>query len=367
MHGIIVADKEGMPLTPYISWRDGRSIAKDANGISTFDRLVNEKDAFFSQSGMKLRGGLPIISLAHLVAQKILPNNLRLFTLTDWLLWCGGERNPSIHVSLAAGTGLFDIHRMTWSSSLFNVAGIAKRNIQVAAIAPTGKPIGSIELGGRRISVFGGVGDLQAAVFGAGLPYQANLAINLGTGSQVLRACNKIPAIIERRPGLDGRDLGAITHIPSGRALNVFADFFDGCASLGRGETFFWRVFERLSSEEILNASLKVNMNVFTSAWKYEQGGSILFIHEGNLSPNEMLAAIAKGWLSQYVSAMDQLDPEHVDLTFLLSGGLSRHVGFVSTVLETLSGRTVQLNSSVTGEETLDGLLTLAQNSGHVN
>lgn len=367
MHGVIVADREGTPLTPYISWRDGRATAKDVPGISAFDKLMPQGDAFFAQSGMKLRAGLPIVTLAHMAAQGVLPSALRLFTLVDWLLWRGGERQPAIHASMAAGTGFYDAHRQIWSSALFDLAGLADREVLMAALVPTGTPIGCIELAGRSIRVFGGVGDLQAAMFGAGFPGQANLAVNLGTGSQVLRAWHNIPVGIERRPGADGRDFAAITHIPSGRALNAFAAFLDGCATLGGGEPFFWRRFDELSSEQVLNARLEVDMNVFAAAWQYERGGSIRFIHESNFTPDELLAAIAKGWLGQYVVAMEQLDPGREDLTFLVSGGLARRAEFVSTVLSALSGRAARPVKTLTGEETLDGLLALARSCGHVD
>jgi sugar (pentulose or hexulose) kinase len=310
---------------------------------------------------MKLRAGLPIVSLAHLAAHRTLPTSLRLFTLADWLLWRGGERNPAIHLSLAAGTGFFDIHQKTWSTDLFALAGLVHSKVTMADLVPAGKPTGCIVLAGRKIRVFGGIGDLQAAVFGAGFPSHANLAVNLGTGSQVLRAWHNIPLGVERRPGADGLDFAAITHIPSGRALNVFSSFFDDCAKLGGGKSFFWRRFDMLSTEQVLNAKLDVNMNVFAAAWQYELGGCIQYIHEDHFSPDDLLAAIAKAWLTQYAAAMESLDPEREDMTFLLSGGLSRRADFVSTVLSALSGRVALPAYTVTGEETLDGLLALAR------
>ncbi|MSQ99135.1 MAG: hypothetical protein EXR85_07585 [Xanthomonadales bacterium] len=361
MHGVIVADRDGVPLTPYISWRDSRATVRDASGVSTFDRLGQRGDFFFAQTGMKLRAGLPIVSVAHLATQGALLGALRLFTLADWLLWRGGERRPAIHASLAAGTGLYDINLHEWSRSLLDLAGLADREILAAAIVPVGTPIGSIRLAKREIRVFGGVGDLQAAVFGAGFPRDAKLAVNLGTGSQVLRAWRNMTADIERRPGADGKDFAAITHIPSGRALNVFSAFLDGCAKLGGGQPFFWRRFGGLSTEQVLDARLEVDMNVFAAAWQYEGGGSISCIHENSFTPEQLIAAIAKGWLSQYAAAMDRLDPEREDQTFLVSGGLSRRAGFISSVLSTLSGRTARLVDTLTGEETLDGLLALAR------
>lgn len=367
MHGVIVADKEGVPLTPYISWRDARATASDASGISTLDRLGQQGALFFSQSGMKLRAGLPIVSVADLAAHGVLPGALRLFTLADWLLWRGGERQPAIHASLAAGTGFYDVNRREWSHSLFNLASLADREILTAAVVPIGTPIGRIHLAEQEVHVFGGVGDLQTAMFGAGFPAQASLAVNLGTGSQVLRAWHNIPTGIEQRPGADGRDFAAITHIPSGRALNVFAAFLDSCARQGDGHPFFWQRFSKLSPEQVLDARLEVNMNVFAAAWQYERGGFISLIQEDNFTPDELIAAIAKGWLSQYAVAMERLDPGYEDQTFLVSGGLSRRAEFIPPVLSALSSRRARSVDTITGEETLDGLLALARSVDHVH
>ena len=60
---------------------------------------------------------------------------------------------------------------------------------------------------------------------------------------------------------------------------------------------------------------------------------------------------------------MDLIDPGYEINEFLIAGGLSRRSSFVLPVLEKLSGRSGYLSETVTGEETLDGLLTLALNN----
>src|SRR3979409_762822 len=73
-------------------------------------------------------------------------------------------------------------------------------------IAPVGEAAGSIRLGTLDLPVFGCVGDVQSAAAGTGFPKAAQLLVNLGTGSQVLRSTPAIPIGIERRPGADGAD-----------------------------------------------------------------------------------------------------------------------------------------------------------------
>jgi sugar (pentulose or hexulose) kinase len=361
LHGVIVADAAGVPITPYISWRDGRASSLDASNSSAFDRMSDRSEAFFSLTGMKLRPGLPILSLAFLATQNQLPDAFRLFTLPDWLLWRGGERAPGVHVSLAAGTGLYDLNRHEWSRPLCELAGLGGRTIVTPRIVRVGEVAGRIRLGTLDMPVFGCVGDVQSAAAGTGFPVVAKLVVNLGTGSQVLRSTPAIPFGIERRPGADGVDFAAITHIPSGRALNVFAELLDGSARLGGGAPFFWTKFRQLSPVEVLDAKLGVDLNVFEAAWRYRYGGVVSGINEGRFSPADLMAGIARGWLAQYAEAMNRLDPSRQEDKLLVSGGLSRRASFIVPAISALSGRTARLAEVVTGEETLDGLLAMSR------
>jgi sugar (pentulose or hexulose) kinase len=364
LHGVIVADRAGVPVTPYISWRDGRSSSIGVSGVSTFEQMSDRSELFLSLTGMKLRPGLPILSLAFLAAHNQLPKMFRLFTLPDWLLWRGGERDPAVHASLAAGTGLYDLNRHEWSSRLCELAGLDGHAILKPRTARTGEIAGRIRLGTFDLPVFGCLGDVQSAAAGTGFPQVAKLVVNLGTGSQVLLSSNTIAPDIERRPGADGLDFAAITHIPSGRALNVFAELLDGSAILGGGAPFFWSRFAELSAADVLDARLEVDLNVFEAAWRYRHGGLVGKIREGHFSPADLMAGVAKGWLAQYVDAMDRLDPQRQEQNFLVSGGLSRRAQFIVPALAALSGRTPRLAGIVTGEETLDGLLTLSRADG---
>jgi sugar (pentulose or hexulose) kinase len=361
LHGVIVADPAGVPITPYISWRDGRASSIDASGSSTFDRMSERRELFFSLTGMKLRPGLPILSLAFLAAQNQLPDAFRLFTLPDWLLWRGGERNPGVHVSLAAGTGLYDLNRHEWSRPLCELAGLDGRTIVTPHITRVGEVAGRIRLGRLDLPVFGCVGDVQSTAAGTGFPQAAKLVVNLGTGSQVLFSTPDVPFGIERRPGADDVDFAAITHIPSGRALSVFAELLDGSAKLGGGVPFFWSKFSQFSAAEVLDAKLEVDLNVFEAAWRYAHGGFVGGINEGRFSPAVLMAGVARGWLAQYAEAMDRLDPSRREDTFLVSGGLSRRASFILPAISALSGRKARLAKVVTGEETLDGLLAMSR------
>lgn len=359
MHGAMLGEGK-----PYISWRDGRATQGSAGVPSTFASLQSADSEFFSRTGMRLRAGLPFLTLAHERRAGRLAPSFRFYTLVDWLLWRGGERDPAIHASLAAGTGLYDIHTGAWSPILLTLAGLDGCQIAFPRIVEAGQPLGRMRLCDRELTAYGGLGDMQAAIYGAGFPEAAPIIVNLGTGSQVVAAIDPAPVGIELRPAVTGGcHYSAITHIPSGRALEVFANFLDGCAASGGGQPFFWQHFASLDANKVLAAPPNVDLNVFRAAWRFREGGAISGIHEEAFDPESFIASLAHSWLAQYADAMQCIDPAHSQPDFLLTGGLARRGSFILPVLEALCQRRGQLGAPGSGEETLDGLLAVAHSN----
>jgi len=333
MHGFIIVDFNGKAITNYISWKDSRGSIK---GI--------EKEKFLTETGMRLCPGLPIVTLKQLNKQNKLPNNFHILTLVDFLLWADGNYFTS-NETLLAGTGLYSIKTRNWHPLLFKLADLDINNVILSPITSINKPLGNVD-------IFGGVGDLQAAINGANIK-ENSILVNLGTGSQIIIPSNyKDSSIIgspttEKRIGVNGEVFSAITHIPCGRALDVFANFL--------GHTLFWNWFAVLESRQILKSKIEIIMNVFTS------GGFICNIKEKNFTQRTFMEGLALSWLKQYTRLIEDLDPQNVYKRIYVSGGLSRRLPFIKPVLEALSGREVQLVKPITGEETLDGLLKLAQ------
>lgn len=378
MHGFILADELGKELTGYISWKDERALSDStiAQGKDTTYLLMREtfKD-FYKQSGMVLKSGLPIVTLSSGLNKKTIPqiknrkigSKLQLLTLVDWLMIRGGDPKPLSNETLSAGTGLYDIHRKQWSQDLLVRIGAAEQILLPRLAKSCSEVLGRITLSGRQLSVCGGVGDLQAALYGAGFPNVAPAIINLGTGSQV---AIKAPIFEnnpqgELRPLVDGTLAQVITHIPSGRALNVFKEFMDSIAQLSGGASLFWKLWETLSVNDICNAQGITNLNVFAAAWKRASGTDShgwIGLDENFSSPRDVIADIAKAWLMQYVQALEILDPTFQIKQVLVSGGLARRGNFVLEALRKLDvHRGYEFSRVITGEETLDGLLKLAK------
>lgn len=363
MHGVLLLDSATYrPLTAYISWRDERANKVVNDKPTTFSEFEdkNFKESFLRETGLKLRVGLPFVTLAHLRDMIKDLEDFKVCTLVDWILYRGGEKSPKVHPSLAASLGFYSLSDGVWSDRLIRKSSLSLHASQFSKPSKLDEKIGKINIGRHSLDVYGGLGDLQAAVFGAGFPKKGALLINLGTGSQVLGDVKQKDFSVERRFGANGEVFAALTHIPSGRSLNLFAKFIDEISIFGGGKPVFWKIFSSLDPAEILDSSIEFDLNIFEASWKYEDGGLISRINENAFELRSFISGLVKSWLSQYKVAMDLIDPRHEVNEFLISGGLSRRSSFVLPVLEKLSSRFGHLTETVTGEETLDGLLYLA-------
>lgn len=354
MHGFILDDGRGTPLTSYISWRDTRSArVLPGERTSLHQRFASEiGDEYLRLTGMRLRPGTPFLGVLHLRRQGLNANSPRFLSLPEWIAVSGGEYSGRVHVTIAAASGLFDIDRNEWCERLVGLVG---KDIRLAEPSPDdGVRLGQIWLGEHLLPLYGGYGDMQTALYGAGVPDKAALAVNLGTGSQVARLGAEVPGV-ERRPFFQGMRLGAITHIPCGRALNAFARML--------GEQL-WARLMTLSAEEILAAPLRVDLNLFPGSWRFQNGGSISGLTEASASGDALHASIALGWLRQYADAIGALDPARSEDRLLVAGGLARRCPAARQVLAVLTGRKVLENHS-NGDETIDGLAMLARRHAH--
>lgn len=360
MHGFLLDDGKGRPLTQYVSWRDERA-SRDGSP-STLNRFQEDLGKAYQEiTGMAVRPGLPALVLAHLSRQGHLPRRGRLLTLPEWLLVSCGEFYGAMNETMAAASGLYDLASHTWSDRLMDASGARSADLDLCPVtSQVDAPLGRMLLNGRKISVFGGVGDMQAAMLGAGIPVRAPVAINMGTGSQVARLIEPRETYLgERRPFFDGNLLSAITHIPAGRALELFSRIADEFSAQGGGRRgTFWEILRQLTPEEVLASPLEADLNVFAGAWRFAKGGLIAGLREGNTSARQLVASLARAWLAQYADALRLLDPQCRAARVAVAGGLARRAPACVPVLEALLGREVL--PAGTEEETLRGLTRLA-------
>ena len=354
MHGFALLDNNNAPVSNYVSWKDERCL-NEIDGISSFDLLKkNLGNSFFEKTGMNLRPCYPIFNVFHMARSKEI-SSAKIVSLPEWLCCCGGKSLNVSHCTMSAGLGFYNIYENIFDKDLINSA--AKNNINLSFNRPS-KEVeagGYIEIDGKDIPIFTGVGDHQCAVLGAGND-KNSISVNLGTGSQVA-IINLANANCEKRPFFNDQLLSVITHIPSGRALNVYVNFLKSI----NPNIDFWQKLSGVSIEDIKKAALKINLAVFESAWNYDSGGSISAIGENNFNLNDYLASLLKEYAEQYAKAIYNLKPPKNFNKIILSGGIGAKLPAVGKYLNVLTGFPVSITDSAY-DETIAGLKIIADN-----
>ena len=345
MHGFVLLDQTQPESAVYYSWKDQRA---------EWQSLDYYSDTFKQTTGMQLRKGFPF---ATLTALKLDNSRSYVFcTLVDYIMHRGRSVDPESNITLSAATGLVDIHTKEWSKHLINLLELHPGQLKFNKLSTNKHEyIGNILFNKSVISIYGGIGDFQSAMLGAGLGSEFDAVVNLGTGSQVACITDDLYEH-EIRPLDEHRYAKVFTHIPSGRALNVLAEFVDSIGGKGR----FWALWKDLTVEQVIAAPGTVDLNMFEAAWKYSETSGFIPLRENQSDITQVMANVAKSWAQQYITALNKLDPAVTCKEVAVVGGLAHKSSFIVSVFNTLdSTRSYRTVKSITGEETLDGLLKI--------
>tara|TARA_R110000824_G_scaffold121208_11_gene277198 strand:+ start:6536 stop:7465 length:930 start_codon:yes stop_codon:yes gene_type:complete len=121
--------------------------------------------------------------------------------------------------------------------------------------------------------------------------------INLGTGSQILSK--------------------GYTHsfIPSGRALNLYFNFFNEFGGFD-----MWEYLKSINYKDLLNCDITFDLNVFKEAHLFSEGGSIGQLVEGGVTKKSFFSSLLRSYIMQYVDILKTLEVNKIYLT----GGISK-------------------------------------------
>ncbi|MCA2218818.1 gluconokinase [Jidongwangia harbinensis] len=132
LHGLVPMDRDGRPLGPLVTWADGRAAAQSerfaADGLSR---------------KLQARTGTPVHPMAPL-AKLAWWREHDPATLRDTPRWGGvkeivlaglADAPFLVDLSVASGTGLYDIHARRWDPEALDLAGV--RAAQLGEVVPT--------------------------------------------------------------------------------------------------------------------------------------------------------------------------------------------------------------------------------------
>lgn len=193
MHGYVLADETGHPLTPYIAWQDKRALGKPMPFTLS------------PSYGVHLKANLPRASI-EVIRQTnpdLYARVTQFFTLGSYLIYRLIGLNAT-HITEAAPSGFYDAGKPI--STPFNLPNACQQ------IKPLGK-IGTC-------LVYPPVGDQQASVYGAN-DYNEAMILNLGTAAQLCTlAPGRVYGDFESRPFFGPYTLCTVTGLPGGREID---------------------------------------------------------------------------------------------------------------------------------------------------
>ncbi|WP_202079296.1 gluconokinase [Caldalkalibacillus salinus] len=186
MHSLICVDQDGKALSPSIIWADGRSQAQ------TEEIKTHAKDIY-------IQTGTPIHPMSPLTKLKWMKDNHyepymkahKFLSIKEYLLWQWFGRTD-VDYAIASATGLFDVHRLTWSSEALNIAGISEEQLS-RPVSPTHTYQGLQSDVARKIGlpldlpIVIGSSDGPLANLGNGAITDGDVAMTVGTSGAIRR------------------------------------------------------------------------------------------------------------------------------------------------------------------------------------
>lgn len=333
MHGFVLFDENYNNISDFITWKN--SSINNILDNSLFDN--------FYLTGLKKRNDLPINNLDEYIINNNLKNRKLYFkNITEAILDIESIKTSKCHSTMACGTGFYDIFNKKYINTYieyfknkYNIELIFDTVIDIIDIS--GNINFNINFNNKFVKVYTGIGDFQASLYGCGLDNNS-LIINMATGSQIAKIVNvNINDVYlsqySFRPYFNDNYLQCFTHIPSGRFLNIFFNFFKEL------NIDLWKYFEEINIEDINNSLLNVSTDIFSI-----NGISINGITENNFFIKELIVSIIKNYVKQYIDIIkNNFDISNIN-KILLSGGIPKKIGVIKKIIEKEFNKEVIIN-----------------------
>lgn len=309
MHGFAKTKAPNDDTREYFSWRYS-SVADD--GIIS---ALNSKN-FKKITGMHPRKGLPVVSLLSkmYVDPKFGVQNEAISFLPDEICRLLGHSNNRVHASLAHASGLFNNENE-------RLTGFGLETLSWPKASPDDcVEVGQVKFDDRYIPCFGGYGDLQASVFGVRAE-ERDWIINLGTGSQIITFANPVGTNFEKRQFFNQKEISCVTHIPAGRTLNMYAQFFQEVRQESDSD-YFWKKLSSVSAKSTTQNNPKFELATFPEAVNFQNGGAIKEIFENEFGVETFFQGLLYSFLKQYHDILVAEDPS-MDRPISIAGNMA--------------------------------------------
>lgn len=174
MHGIVYVDPHGKAISPLYTWQDGCGNLPDFDGRSICSILS-------ADYGIAASTGYGMATyLYHCRKGLVPPDASSICTIADYLgMVLTGRAAPLIHISQAAGMGLYDRERFEFLRDILVRNGASPSLIP--QVTPELESLGTF----RGLPVCVSLGDNQSSFLGSVRDGANTILVNIGTGAQV--------------------------------------------------------------------------------------------------------------------------------------------------------------------------------------
>ncbi len=218
MHGILYLNSFGEPVSPLITWQDGRGNQTEHNGI-TYAQSISDR------TGRRLASGFGAVTHYWNTKNHRIPDGaVTMCTIADYIaMRLADIQKPVLHSSMAASLGLFNLEDNTFDEVLIQKAGM--ESTYFPQVQKEEKPIGFWK---ENISISAAFGDNQASFLGA-VPRDGSVLVNVGTGSQISVLADQIRSFdqLECRPYRKGKYLYVGSSLCGGYAYALLKRFYE--------------------------------------------------------------------------------------------------------------------------------------------
>jgi sugar (pentulose or hexulose) kinase len=356
MHGMVLVNSRGEPVSNCVTWRDQRVLAPHPSGCGScyqvLTRTIDPK--YVKQLGNELDPGRPICYLFWFREQGELQPDLTPVSLPDFVLsvLCGSP--PGVEITNAGAYGALNLETLNWHEGVIEALGLD--HLHWPAIRKPGEVVGHLAMQGAQVPCYTPVGDYQCALVGA-LFGTEEISLNIATGSQVSRMAPGLTlGDYQTRPFFEGKFLNTFTSPPGGRALNVIIDLLSSLAkSQGLDLRDPWEAIVR-AAEEVPDTDLEVDLNFFPTP--RGDRGRIANIRGDNLTLGDLFRAAFKNMAESFYDCAVRLSAEKTWKNLLLSGGLASKLEVLRSAIQQRFAASYRI--APFEEDTLFGLLILA-------
>lgn len=334
MHGVLLADRRGDPLSPLITWQDGRGNrvgpASERTWVAEFVHRAGR--SALEAGGCVPAGGYGGVTLLRMAGEGALPKDAMALTIQALMVrrLCG---RSVLDPTEAASWGMFDVrHGARWLPGLARDLGLPEALLP--EVAPTGSLAGTLlpELAAATglpagLPVAVALGDNQASFVGGVSRLADTLLMNLGTGGQMSVPVDRFVRVegLETRPLVQGLRLLVGASLCGGRAYEILKNFFEQAGRdlfSARPGPELYEAMNRLAVGAAEDCGGIDACTLFAGSRRDPAArASLAGLTADNFTPANLIGAVIQGMVGELAEFYDLARSAGVTAKLLVGGG----------------------------------------------